>query len=115
MTTGPSAVRGSFFRGLKTSPADAVALPLALRALTAGKASFEVATNSARASSCQRSAWASHFPLFLGSVLARSKHRDSIMLQSLSLIARLPAHFPRAYPLSCDRVTTYKPQSFLGC
>src|SRR5260370_30310236 len=33
----------------KTSPADAVALPLALRALTAGKASFEVATNSARA------------------------------------------------------------------
>src|SRR5712671_2768137 len=71
------AVRGSFFRGLKTSPADAVALPLALRALTAGKASFEVATNSARASSCQRSAWASHLPLFLGSVLARSKHHDS--------------------------------------
>ncbi len=37
-------------------------------------------------SSCQRSASASHFPLFLGSVLARSKHHNSIVLQSLSLI-----------------------------
>ena len=37
-------------------------------------------------SSCQRSAWASHLPLFLGSVLARSKHHNSIVLQSLSLI-----------------------------
>jgi hypothetical protein len=43
------AVRGSFFRGLKTSPADAVALSLALDALTAGKAFFEVATNYALA------------------------------------------------------------------
>ena len=43
------AVRGSLFRAMKTSPADAVALSLALRALTAGKAFFDVATNSGRA------------------------------------------------------------------
>ena len=76
-----------FLSSKGVSPVDAVALPLALRALTAEKAfSEERHEFRARVSSCQRSASASHFPLFLGSVLARSKHHNSIVLQSLSLI-----------------------------
>src|SRR5258705_5251073 len=97
-----------FFRG--TSPADAVALSLALRALTAGKAFFDVATNSGRARvhasvrlgraiflcSWGRSWPALSTPIPLCCNHCRSPH-TSLSVFSTSLFLRLRQYTPQNY------------------